>query len=451
MSGQVPYHDFMIIGGPAYFYLLAVVFKIAGPFLIFERILNVLFLSGIAFFVHQIALQLVPKRWAFLSFVISLAMLGSYPHFPGPQPCAVFLALMSVFLFLKSGRVVFACGVLTGLSIVVRQDVGACAFAAQLLFLLKDRRDGLKAYFLGGAAILLPVGAYIFIQVPFDRLVFAFWDYPLHVYPRFAARTLPIEEGTLADKLMLLMPFVIYPASLLLWFKKRSEKSSYPVLFLVLFGLLNMNQARLRPDPWHFLSTWMACSILAAVLAERIWKKRVFLWRFMLIGLGVIFLGLPLIIKGLVLFDSRTLPSSLEKGRGIRFLSDSYGTPEAPAEFLNYESAVKYIVENTQPGEKIFVGSTRHDHIRSADPLFYFLAGRPSAVRDNEMHRGYFNTQKAQEEAVAEIEKNHVRFIVLREALDGGTAGGSSVLDEYIRSNYKPTVSFGPEHIYEVI
>ncbi len=464
LSGKIPYRDFMIIGGPAYFYLLALFFKLIGPYLIVERILNTFILSGISLFVYQITLTLTPRRWAFVALVLSLATLGSYPHYPGGQPSAVLLSLASTWLFLRwtqhkdDSHTLFFCGILTAFSVLFRQDVGISTAVVQTFALFIACRSHLKRYFVGLGVILTIGLTYFLIQVPFERLVFAFWHYPVKVYPQYAKRAIPMHEGTLSDKLMLLMPFVIYPGAFLIWLKQRPRKESFAILYLLAFGLLHWNQARLRPDTWHFLSTWMPCVILAAMIAERIWNKsHFFLYRALLGFAFLIFLFYPLMLKTVILLEGGLASSVLNRAKGIHFLPESYGTPDKPAEFLNYEKTVQFVKEHTKSGESIFVGSSRHDRVCSADPLFYFLTDRPSAVYDYEMHRGYFNTPEAQQRAISEIEKKSVRYVVLREILDAQCVetndsvkiSGPSILDEYLHRHYKLTTSFGSEHIYE--
>jgi hypothetical protein len=102
LAGKIPYRDFMVIGGPVYFYLLAAIFKITGSYLIVDRILNMFVFSGISILVYVISLEIMTRnRWATVAYILSLVCLGSYPHYSGAQPMAVFWSLTSTAVFLR--------------------------------------------------------------------------------------------------------------------------------------------------------------------------------------------------------------------------------------------------------------------------------------------------------------------------------------------------------------
>ena len=121
----------------------------------------------------------------------------------------------------------------------------------------------------------------------------------------------------------------------------------------------------------------------------------------------------------------------------------------------DYEKAVKYVQSRTKPGEKIYVGSIRHDRICYGDPLFYFLSLTQSSTKYHELYRGIVVSERAQKEMVSELENQKTRIIVLRAFLDvqccepnaSATPGGSQVLDRYLRAHYAIEREFGNEKI----
>lgn len=125
-------------------------------------------------------------------------------------------------------------------------------------------------------------------------------------------------------------------------------------------------------------------------------------------------------------------------------------------EWADYDEAIQYLIQNSKQGEKIFVGSIRHDRVCHGDPLFYFLTGLKSATRHHELIRGVVTTDAVQREIISELEKGPVQHVVLRKKLDdlciepnkSSDASGSRRLDEYIQRRYRLEKAFGGNQVF---
>jgi hypothetical protein len=118
------------------------------------------------------------------------------------------------------------------------------------------------------------------------------------------------------------------------------------------------------------------------------------------------------------------------------------------------EQAVEYLRTHAQPGEPIFVGMSRHDLIFANDLLIYFLADRPSATRYTELHPGLATTLPVQQAIAAELVAKDVRWAVLMKGFDAREPNASSIssgvtyLDDTIREQYQPEMTFGNYQVW---
>jgi hypothetical protein len=109
----------------------------------------------------------------------------------------------------------------------------------------------------------------------------------------------------------------------------------------------------------------------------------------------------------------------------------------------------RFLIQNTTPGERIFVGLTRHDKIYANDTLTYFAAARLPATRWHHFDPGLQTRADVQSDIVAELQARELRYIVLlewedvMEPNDSAKSSGVRVLDDYIRQHYRPIKSYG--------
>jgi hypothetical protein len=118
--------------------------------------------------------------------------------------------------------------------------------------------------------------------------------------------------------------------------------------------------------------------------------------------------------------------------------------------------AVLYVQEHTLANDTIFVGSNRHDKIYTNNILFYFVAKRSSVTKWHQFDPGVQTSMEIQSEIVDELQMRRPRYVVLssewddvEEPNDSARSSGVTVLDQYIRTNYRAVAAFGPMAILE--
>ncbi len=119
------------------------------------------------------------------------------------------------------------------------------------------------------------------------------------------------------------------------------------------------------------------------------------------------------------------------------------------------QDAVKFIRDNTEADEAIFVSMTRHDQVFANDISFYFIADRPSATKYPEVHPGLTDTLAVQEEIAASLRDKEVTWVVTldwppsQEPNRSAVSSGIYYLDEFIAANYSRVTQIGNYFIWQ--
>lgn len=149
LLGEIPYKDFSLQYGPLYFYLLAILYKIFGTFILTGRYLNLifcLFTLGSIFYLLNV-LKIKSKKIITLTFlsVISFGYpLINIPNIMWPTVLISILLVISSILFFqnKNTRYLFFSGVFIALLFSLKQNFAVFYMILyNLLFLIKDRKN----------------------------------------------------------------------------------------------------------------------------------------------------------------------------------------------------------------------------------------------------------------------------------------------------------------------
>jgi hypothetical protein len=121
-----------------------------------------------------------------------------------------------------------------------------------------------------------------------------------------------------------------------------------------------------------------------------------------------------------------------------------------------YLPVIRYIQQHTADNEAIFVGNDRHDKIYVNDVLFYFVSNRPPVTKWHQFDPGVQTTMEIQSHMVGELQTRRARYVVLsskwdnvEEPNESARSSGVTLLDQYIRTNYRAVAAFGPISILE--
>ena len=480
LDGDLPYRDFWVIYPPGQLYLLAALFKTVGPTLIVSRLAAAAALFTSCLLMYGMARQLhLPTRLALLAAGLWTAVTGAIEGatLGTGVLSALALGMGSASLLLRfanePGRrwPVLSGGAL-GVAFLFRHDIAACLLAVETAFLVstkwsRNRRSGDRgalAAFLAAAALpgVLTVGALLAAGLPARDLVDGLVFYPFTGYP--AARSLPLPAlvpsveplrdgrmsmvqyaGALRGGLRFYFPVVVLVLTPTTLIARRQGTARLPLFMCMVLAAL-LPYAWVRSDVPHIVPAWFPALLLFAWLLHQLpargagravgltvggaWSL-VFLWGAVAVKAGMLWM---------MLWGPPGL--ALDPPRGAHIL--------VPPSRVPLRDAVRYVRAVVPPDERLFVGNTHHDSLVLNDVMFYFLASRRSATRYHELAPGVATTAEAQALIVQELARYRVRHVVLRE--DPGyvpaRAGGTRVLDDFLREKFEPVEAFGNYHVW---
>lgn len=499
-AGDIPHRDFYANYGPGQFYVLAALFKLLGQYVVIERVLDVLMRASIVTVCYGLTAAYCRKSMALAASIVcslwlfSLAFYG-YPIFP-----ALLLLLLSAALILPvlAGPISFwrllGAGAGAGLVALFRYDVGfyvfvTLAFAIGISAVLRYGDAGqrisaaksmLAPYVLGTSIVFLPAAIAYLAVAPMEPFIHDIFAFPVHNYVRMRSLPFPgvLESIKSIDKSAVYLPILICCATVYSLahgrsrigersqiFSQHSVNEHDKDWFLVLFGLLAAAlyvKGLVRVSVVHMLASLIPSLLLLAALVERTWYQgrmiRRAVWVICALSIATTLYASLQTVKSLhaagpsvfAKIFSNTPPAV--DTAGITWC----GTPKelrSVACFLmgpERAEATRFLVQNTRPGERIFVGLTRHDKIFINDNITYFAAGRLPATRWHHFDPGLQTRADVQAEIIAELQARDVRFIVLSsdrenviEPNESAKSSGVYLLDEYIRKHYRPVKTYG--------
>ncbi len=479
LDGEVPYRDFWTVYPPGQLYLLAAVFSLFGVSLMADRVIFVITVATVALLVYLIGRRLAGVRSALLGWLLFVVLAGWYRPFGAGMPTGLALALLGSLLLVESGelptaRVTVASGLLVGIAALFRQDVAVYASVAHLLMLWLRRFSAaadrtaraVVQYLAGVVAPVFIVGTCFLAVVPVAEMFQDLIVFPVTVYPRVRGLPWPPLLGEpshvvsghaqwgFLGVLPVYFPLIACGVALIVLLKTgrpsrwRESGVRHAVMVLVL-GLLLLTLALVRSDKDHAFPAWATSAILLAIVVARAgglgWSGVV-----LRAGAGLLTVALiapPIVGRAAVI---RGLPSlqafEVRRARGIA-MGQSSVEP--------YQAALRYVMADVPPGERIFVGNTRHDRVVESDPMFYVLAERHSATKYHELYPGLVTTHAVQQIIVDELERRCVRLIVLHDERGRAEPNASSVssgvtlLDTYIRARFAPVAIFGDHSVWK--
>jgi hypothetical protein len=511
LSGDIPYRDFYANYGPAQFYALAALFKVFGPLVLVERLWDLLVRSCVVLVVYLIGDGAWSRGRAIFLAALTGMWLSYFGNYGYPVfPCLLF-SLLSLYCAIPvyqgsdATAPLLASGLCVGLTILFRHDVGlATAFGGAFtlgLFYLTQKLDApSKISVLLRSATIFTGGIAFALAPPLALLLAASGAYnvlldlvliPAGIYVRLRSLPFPSVVEAARDvmhrnlgslgQLAVYLPVVAVPlgaiAVLALGRKQRSPMSMddqaltslrlWILVHLSVFCLLFFFKGWVRVSPIH-----MALAIVPAVVIMAVWQTELRSGAAkILFGVGItclLFTSLPPMRNALARFaenlawaaDGRARPNSIF---GLARSENGSCFPPAGLERIRcfyisrgQAAAIRYIQEHTAEDEPIFVGLNRHDKIFINDILFYFVSKRPSVTKWHQFDPGVQTTIEIQSEMVGELQTLRPRYVVLssewddiEEPNESAHSSGVTLLDQFIRANYRAVASFGKTAILE--
>ncbi|HWE31180.1 MAG TPA: hypothetical protein VHB97_24405 [Polyangia bacterium] len=463
--GFAPYRDFYSNYPPGTFLTVLALWKLVGDTVRSVRILGIILHIVIALLSGRIAGRLAGRRFSLFAAAIVLAWLNYL--FVGVCAWTFALAALLGFIELVGPP---AQAATQGLS---RARSAAAGFA---LGLVGCYRHDLLVYF--GCALVLVAGTYFLWQKTWPaldwRALIAGAALPLALVwiPTFAragihqvvadlysdqvhyvlpARKLPFPPllklhhhyfpaffGRIFEACIVTMLIGPFLGLTTLFFARRRGQNVILALTLTAAALAVIPQGAGRTDLPHVLYTVAPGLILLVGLLERLLLATPgWYWKWPLSLVIAAFLIWPA-------YDQLHSPA------------DALLPREPPVRAVR-QQLMAYIQDHTQPGERIFISYRQHRHLLANEIDLYYYCDRPGATRYMQYDPNVINRADVQQEMANELERNHVRYVVLM--VDGGYWDepnesrkiGATVLDDYIRSHYKLVTSFGRYEVHQRI
>lgn len=492
-AGDVPYRDFWTIYSPGSFYLLALLFTVFGNHILVSAIAaSVLSAAAVALcfrLVNRLVEGMVPALACAAVFLAAFYSSGYYLNL-GPYPPVIFCVLLVLnFIagFESSGdtRALYAAGLITGLAVVLKHDVGGYTAIAITLGLVAGNIGGnsgadlagvlsrIGKYAIGVAAVVLPVGIIFAVVAGADMwrdlIVFPATDFRFARGENYPGLIPALDFGgsksaivfSLLESLRYSIPLVVSlvaAAVVAFAFWKQDRRHVQMAVIFALLYLVHYASAHVQINT-NLISMPLYASMLGAIGYRLIdgkvrgWGRSLF--RLSALGLaGVGFLAFifqPFYIRAVI--DYPYVNATLPKISGVRISENDNRM---------YSKLVAFVNENIPPERRIFIGLHRHDTTIIGDGATYFILDRLNATRQDQLHPGVVDTARVQREMISDLEARDVEYIFLKqhvfsdEVLDRLRKhwsitlpdSGATVLDEYIRANYKKVRTIGP---YEIL
>jgi hypothetical protein len=497
LAGAVPYRDFWTVYAPGDLYLLAALFKVFGSYVILLTTLAVCIQVLIVTCAFIITTRITSQRYGLLSAILLIAIFvrvePSADYFYMPQLLALVACIWLFHYFSNdSKRNVAILGLITGFSIIFKQDMGAYLFlalgailaihvytqpslAANLRRTLAQIFRVWSVYLFGALLVVAPALLLLVYFVPLSDLIDQLITYPTSIYPEYRALPPPalfsFVAGNLSSKInwtLFYFPLAVFAIILLVLAiriarKKEIGNQQLVPLFLLMLGLLSYISVRIRPDPEHLipvlipaviLFSWLLFSLAAPSKGARETRRKI---NFKTASNFVYVIGVPLITALLIVsaihplpYDRNApppyaVPLDVDKAQGV-YLS--------AAEAYNLSHAIEFIQSHVPPNGTIYVGDTQLQRIATNNAMFYFLADRQPATKYIDLEAGIATTAAVQNQIINDINTHDTKYVVLwgggnsTEPNMSATPSGVTNLNDFIATHFVQVAHYGEYTIY---
>jgi hypothetical protein len=425
-DGQAIYRDFWANYAPGQPFLLAGLIKLFGPSLLTWRILRLAIDVAVALLAYVLVRRRATEGWALVGWLAAAGAMA-FPIGPGPNATALALGLGAIAL---APRNAIGAGALAGLACFFRPEIGVACAAGAMIDSDSRLRIALSA-FVVAAVSLVP----FLIASGGDML-----DQTVGFVDEQRLQRLPFpfvpHVGLDPNKLLeFWMPLILVLGCVAWLVCGRRRWALAPLAFVGLGYLLA------RADEFHLvplsvaLAVMLACSASARTGAARI-----------VLGVLLALIAAHGVERQIGRIVHKPALAAVPGGVG-----DGVRTDAADARALR--SLVPYVRARVARGGPVFVANPRFDLVHAGNPLLNVILDRQNPTRYDVMQPGVVTTAKVQREMVRELAGTNLVVVwhdpraTLREDNGAGRSSGVHILDDYLRTRFRPAARFG---VYEV-
>jgi hypothetical protein len=488
-AGDVPHRDFYANYGPAQFYLLAWLFDLFGQRVIVERLLDLVVRAATLATMYAMLAAYCKKPVTLVMIAVCAVWLFqaggyAYPVFP-----ALLLAIVGSAVILKAlfsdrpVRFSAAAGVITGLITLFRYDIGFLVFAAHALAIVLIAwlsNDGARHRLEQAGRLLLPyAGGVALIALP---LFGWYWSagalggfihdvilYPSKYYA--ATRSLPFpgiwELHAFLWNFVIYLPILVTGVVIFNFYSGRTKlaacfrtsgSESFAqqryFVFLIVFGLLaslSYLKGIVRVGPLHLILSIVPSFMVLAALTDKKFSPS----RPLRAAAGVL---VALSCAAALYMAWRQTYFLKETGQSaLQAMAIDQVRPTRIRFVVKPEraAAINFLRQNTKPGDRLYVGLTRHDKIFVNDNFTYFAANRLPATKWHHFDPGLQTRADIQSLMIQDLERFKPPYALLESTWDGmyepnqsAISSGVTLLDDYFQSRYQVVERYGELSIW---
>lgn len=475
--GAIPYKDFITIYGPTQLYALAFLFRIFGPSTELAHLYVIAMHAIITTVIFYLAFRLSNnKRIALFVWLVGLSCFATRmgasasPMWPFMVSAVLSMLFFAWFLEKKAPSDIIVAAVFASIGFLGRFEMGLYLITCEVFIIVVY---GLFRHLLPYILSVSVLPAVLLLYLISEGALGSLWQclkIPYETTIRFAQTNFPppclnpiqIFYGSLwfiqvNQHYIPVLAYLIVAVCLVYYGFKRSidRTKAATLLFITLVGTAIFPYAYFGADVTHTMPVIFPALMLSGyILAEGMKAgtgSRAFKIFIRTSAILLAFLLVLLFIKNSDKYLKNAFVKPFKKD--IVYMATPRGNSYVPKdEVRKFKDAMDFLNKNSIPGEKIFIGfDTHNDVFQGGEPMLYFISGHLPASKHFIMLPGTVNTEKVQREIIESLKD--VRLIMLTSegkiiSEAGKNEEGSTVLDEYIRKNYKFYMKAGKYDIY---
>ncbi len=473
MHGELIYRDFFTVVTPASYYTVAWLFQLFGTNLMVMR--WAVLALGLGILIATLVAARHLMSWPFAAAAALMTSLWGWflvaPNFYSWE--AAFFALIALVCYLRSVERsqpawLLWAGVATGVTVLVKQNVGAYTAVALLLTIwlsrafdphhdVRGRVNRSLRFVAGLCAPIVPTLLYLVLAGAGPYLYESWIYYPLAQYPQRFALPFPSINSVLNAILLLIkghtpepgvyeswtslvifLPLLLYPFALaalvVLAIRCRrhrhieAARAGHALLAVSLAGLLTLLQAWPRADVTHILFSMQPTFILLGYLSFCCWRGLMLVpgprWAVATAAMVItLWPEAVLLRKGYLRTDweyqNYNVALKAARGRGVL----AHGL-----EAQRIDWVARYVAEHTAPDDQLFVVPWAAG--------FYFLTDRSNPTRTDFM---LFEDPEAYPCILARLDQHQPKYVIYGYTWDVDEKhfrDYARPIDDYIRTRY---------------
>jgi hypothetical protein len=446
-SGQVPYKDFVLQYTPAYFYLLALLYKIFGAQILVGRFLSVFFCMGILFG-SLVLLKLYKIKSVPFHILSGLTLIAlGYPLLHVPiviWSCVLYAMLLVIFYIIwhREKRIlfIFLLSTILAVTLLTKQNVGfVFIILINGLVLMSENKDWKKLLQL---VFFLNIVWVLFISL----LIFTYWATAgnisgilamfriskqfIDTYPfTYPPLTYLFEPTGIFKLLPYYYPIIYFILVIYTMVKKKINWEKCAFALVVLSGFfVTVYPASDLIHVYPFLGISLVSSLVF------FYKEKFYIYIagicmvFILMGLYLTFFTKSYRYEGY--FLKETTPLNLPKTKGILVDYSDRG-------IYNIPPLYKFIQQHTKKNDYIFV--------YPFSPMLYFLLDRqnPTGIVQFQLLEAP-DSVYSENRVLREIKNKRVKYII-----GAGPYINDKKISKFIQQQ-KKVYTAGPFVVYEI-